>query len=62
MRGKKRCRLHGGKATGAPKGNKNVFKHGRYTREAIEERNQFGMLLREARSTLGLQRTKFLRG
>lgn len=28
MRGKARCRLHGGKATGAPKGNRNAWKHG----------------------------------
>ena len=50
--GKKRCRLHGEKATGAPKGNKNALKHGRYTHEAIEERHQFGTLLREAQRTL----------
>jgi hypothetical protein len=25
-----RCRLHGGRSPGAPKGNKNAFKHGRY--------------------------------
>ncbi|WP_416194501.1 hypothetical protein [Sphingomonas sp. 10B4] len=28
MKGKKRCKLHGGKSTGAPKGNKNSWKHG----------------------------------
>ena len=33
-----RCRMHGGKSTGAPKGNQNAFKHGRYTAVAIEER------------------------
>jgi hypothetical protein len=26
-----RCRMHGGKATGAPKGNRNAFKHGNYS-------------------------------
>jgi ATP-dependent Lon protease len=30
-----RCRLHGGMSPGAPKGNKNALKHGRYTAEAI---------------------------
>jgi uncharacterized protein YjcR len=30
-----RCRLHGGKSPGAPKGNTNAFKHGRYSAEAI---------------------------
>ena len=29
-----RCRMHGGTSPGAPKGNKNAFKHGRYTAEA----------------------------
>lgn len=29
--GKKRCRLHGGTNPGAPKGNKNAWKHGRYS-------------------------------
>jgi hypothetical protein len=41
-----RCRLHGGKA-GAPKGNKNNLKHGRYTAEAIAHRRKVGALLRE---------------
>lgn len=32
--GKRRCRLHGGApGTGAPKGNRNAFKHGVYTAE-----------------------------
>ena len=29
-----RCRMHGGSSPGAPKGNKNALKHGRYTAEA----------------------------
>ena len=33
-----RCRLHGGMSPGAPKGNMNAFKHGRYTAEAIANR------------------------
>lgn len=28
-----RCRMHGGKSTGAPKGNQNAFKHGRFSAE-----------------------------
>jgi uncharacterized protein YjcR len=32
MRGKKRCRVHGGaKGSGAPKGNTNALRHGAYT-------------------------------
>jgi len=35
VHGKKRCRMHGGAlGSGAPRGNKNALKHGRYTREA----------------------------
>jgi len=39
-----RCYYHGGKSTGAknPK-----VKHGRYTKEAIEERRQYAELLRQ---------------
>jgi uncharacterized protein YjcR len=41
-----RCRMHGGTSLGAPKGNKNAFKHGRYTAEAIERRREISGLLR----------------
>ena len=48
--GKRRCRMHGGAAgSGAPPGNKNALKHGRYTRKAIEERRQLRALLRQSR-------------
>jgi uncharacterized protein YjcR len=45
--GKKRCRMHGGTSDGAPKGNKNAFKHGRYSREVIEKRKNATKLKRE---------------
>ena len=32
MRGKKRCRIHGGKSTGPPKNNNNALKHGIYSK------------------------------
>lgn len=35
--GKKRCRLHGGLSTGAPKGNKNGLRHGMYSRIFTDE-------------------------
>jgi len=39
--GKRRCRMHSGAAgSGAPHGNKNALKHGRFTREAIAKRRQ----------------------
>jgi uncharacterized protein YjcR len=45
--------MHGGAAgSGAPRGNKNALKHGRYTREAIEGRRQLRALLRQSRSLI----------
>jgi hypothetical protein len=39
MRGRERCRLHGGRSTGAPRGQGNGnFKNGYWTAEAVEER------------------------
>lgn len=35
-----RCFMHGGKSTGAPKGNRNAWKHGRYS--------QFGAAIQSA--------------
>lgn len=45
--GKKRCRMHGGNSDGAPKGNKNAFKHGRYSKVIIENRKRTMRLKRE---------------
>jgi hypothetical protein len=42
-----RCRMHGGKAPGAPKGNSHALRHGRYSAEAIAERRELGALLRD---------------
>ena len=51
--GKKRCRMHGGaEGSGAPKGNQNAFKHGYYSKVAIEERRAMKRLIREAKSFL----------
>jgi len=35
-----KCRWHGGRNRGAPRGNKNALKHGNYTAEAIKERRR----------------------
>ncbi len=43
-----RCRMHGGMSPGAPKGNKNALKHGRYTAEAIARRREVAELIRVA--------------
>ena len=53
VRGKKRCRLHGGApGSGAPRRNQNARKHGLFTGEAIAERKQVHALLGEARRLL----------
>ena len=47
--GRRRCRMHGGaKGSGAPKNNKNAFKHGFATREAIRERAELRAVVGEA--------------
>ena len=53
VRGKKRCRMHGGAAgSGAPRANQNARKHGMFTEDAIAERRQIQALLGEARRLL----------
>ena len=53
MRDKKRCRMHGGAPeSGAPEGNQNARKQGRFTRVAIAERKQIQALLGDARRLL----------
>src|SRR5438477_12438813 len=53
VRGKRRCRMHGGAAgSGAPIGNKNAFRHGRYTAEANTWRRGLAELIRQSRATV----------
>ena len=48
-----RCRMHGGKSPGGPKGAANGrYRHGLRTAEAIEERRHFAEMVREARETM----------
>jgi uncharacterized protein YjcR len=42
--------MHGGANPGAPKGNRNAFKHGRYSAEAITSRREVAELLRAMRA------------
>lgn len=46
-----RCRMHGGTNPGAPKGNQNAFKHGRYSAAAIADRRMLSALISEMRQT-----------
>ena len=47
-----RCRMHGGKSPGAPLGNQNALKHGRYTTEAKAERQVLRELLKNCKEIL----------
>jgi uncharacterized protein YjcR len=52
VQSKKRCRMHGGaEGSGAPKGNQNALKHGRYTKEEIQRWKALREFLREALKT-----------
>jgi hypothetical protein len=45
VRGRRRCRMHGAYC-GAPQGNTNAFKHGRWSRELLELRRAVRELVR----------------
>lgn len=53
VRGHSVCRLHGA-GGGAPRGNKNAFKHGLYTAEALETRAAIARLTKQARELAGM--------
>ena len=46
-----RCQMHGGLSPGAPKGNQNAFKHGRYSARAMSQRQQIAALIARVRET-----------
>jgi len=48
-------RCGGGKSPGAPKGNKNAWKHGRYSAESIAMRRTIRALLSSARETISFR-------
>jgi hypothetical protein len=52
-----RCRMHGGSSPGAPRGNKNGLKHGRYTGEAVQNRRQIAALIRAMKNLAGAATT-----
>jgi len=47
-----RCRMHGGKSPGAPKGNCNAWKHGHYSADAVAMRRLVRQLLSDAKETI----------
>jgi hypothetical protein len=44
--------MHGGTSPGAPKGNRNAWKHGRYSAEAIARHRSIAELIRQARELM----------
>lgn len=47
-----KCYWHGGKSTGAPRGNQHAYKHGQYTEESISFRRRLNEILKTSRDTL----------
>ena len=47
-----RCKLHGGKSSGPPKGNQNAFKHGTRGQAYTERRKQLMEILRHSRELI----------
>jgi len=45
--------MHGGLSPGAPKGNRNAFRHGRFTAEALASRREVAALIRAMRALAG---------
>jgi glucans biosynthesis protein len=54
VRGRRRCRMHGGaEGSGAPKGERNGnYKHGHFTREAVELRRQIRALVAQMMASM----------
>lgn len=48
--GSSRCRMHGGKGSGAPLGNRNAVKHGAFDKEMRERNARVRALRRELRA------------
>ena len=42
--------MHGGKAPGAPQGNRHALRHGRYSADVILKRRELGALLRNMKA------------
>ena len=51
VRGSKVCRMHGA-AGGAPRGNRNAWKHGAHSAEALALKKEIAALTRMARDTM----------
>ncbi len=57
VRGRKRCRMHGGAyGSGAPKGNRNAWKHGMRSREYLEEKRRGREIVRRLGALMDLRK------
>ena len=56
--GKQRCRMHGGKGSGAPKGNHNAFRHGLYSAEVLKMKAYYRDLAKRSRQIVTDQRNE----
>lgn len=50
--GKQRCRMHGGKGSGAPRGNRNALRQGLYTKDVLAREARVRDLCRHLRQTI----------
>ncbi|MFZ5667463.1 MAG: hypothetical protein ACOY7L_19790 [Pseudomonadota bacterium] len=48
MKGRKRCRMHGGTNPGAPSSNRNAWKHGGRSKASAADERKLRQLLRKA--------------
>lgn len=55
VKGRKRCRMHGGTNPGAPKGNRSAWKHGSRSAKAEEAARYLKAMARLVRDELGLK-------
>ncbi len=59
--GSNRCRMHGGKGSGAPKDNQNARKHGLYDRDMQARRGVQRLLKAEVRAALAVLEGKCIK-
>jgi uncharacterized protein YjcR len=52
MNGKRVCHLHGGRSPGAPRGNQNALRHGRYASGGIIERKSTRSVIKQLLATI----------
>ena len=54
IRGKKRCRMHGGNSPGPSKGSKNAWKHGRRSAAFLGQKRQAREITKKLRALMAI--------